>query len=63
VRGLATTSPATEITLTRSSLDDEPEGLTVTSSVNGSAPLGGVLHWQMLPASKFYTRILNYLPT
>jgi hypothetical protein len=59
---LLATSPTSEITLARSSLDDEPEGLTVTSSATGSAPLGGLLHWQTLPASKFYTRILNYLP-
>jgi hypothetical protein len=62
---LLSTRPVTEITVPRSPSDNESEGLAVTagSMLN---PLGGVLHWLMLPAitaSSVYTRILSYLPT
>jgi hypothetical protein len=57
-----TGSATTEITVTRSSSNNEPEGLAVTTPVLGSYPLGGALHWQMLPSIPFYCRILNYTP-
>lgn len=56
-------TPTTELTIAKSSSNSEPEGLAVTGVFNGSYPLGGVLHWQMLPAIKLYSRILNYIPT
>jgi hypothetical protein len=34
----------------------------VTGRVHGSYPLGAVLHWQMLPSLKLYSRILNFAP-
>jgi hypothetical protein len=46
----------------RSNLNDEPEGLTITAAATNSPALPGVLHWQMLPLTKLYTRILNYTP-
>jgi hypothetical protein len=57
-----TGSATTEITETRSSSNNEPEGLAVTTPVLGSYPLGGALHWQMLPSIPLYSRILNYTP-
>jgi len=54
--------PTLEITVRRSLSNYESEGLAVTNAVNGSYPLGGVLHWQMLPLIKLYSRILNYIP-
>jgi len=57
--------PRSEITVTRSSSDDESEGLAVTSAGLALNPLGGALDWQMLPvitASSLYSRILSYLP-
>ena len=59
---LLSSTPTTEITVTKSSANNEPEGLAITGLFNGSYPLGGMLHWQMLPSSKLYIRILNYLP-
>ena len=56
------TTPTIEITVTKSSSNSESEGLAVTGASNGSYPLGGVLHWQMLPSIKLYSRILNYTP-
>lgn len=55
-------SPVPEITVTRSSRNNEPEGLAWTPSFNGSYPLGGAVHWQMLPSLPLSTRILNYVP-
>jgi hypothetical protein len=57
---LLSSTPTIEITLTKSSSNNETEGLAVTGLFNGSYPLGGVLHWQMLPSIKLYSRILNY---
>ena len=54
-----TGSATTEITVTRSSSNNEPEGLAVTPPVLGSYPLAGALHWQMLPSIPLYSRILN----
>jgi hypothetical protein len=51
-----------EITVTKSFNNDEPEGLAITGASNRSLPLGGVLHWQMLPAIPFYSSILNFTP-
>lgn len=59
---LLSPTPSTELTVTQSSSNDEPEGLATTGFFNGSYPLGGVLHWQMLPSIKLYSRILNYTP-
>jgi hypothetical protein len=59
---LLSTSPTTEIALTKSFNDSEPEGLAVTGPVNSLYPLSGVLHWQMLPAIPLYSSILNYAP-
>jgi hypothetical protein len=59
---LLSTTPSTELTVTQSSSNNEPEGLAVTGPLNGSYPLGGELHWQMLPSLKVYSRILNYMP-
>jgi hypothetical protein len=55
-----TGSATTEITVTRSSSNKEPQGLAVTPPVLGSYPPGGALHWQMLPSIPLYSRILNY---
>jgi hypothetical protein len=54
--------PNTEVTVTQSSSNNESEGLATTGAFNGSYPLGGVIHWQILPSIKLYSRILNYLP-
>jgi hypothetical protein len=59
---LLSTTPTIEITVNKSSSNNESEGLAVTAAFNGSNPLGGVLHWQMLPSIKLYSRILNYAP-
>ncbi len=59
---LLTPTPTTEITLAKSFNDNEPEGLAVTAPLNATNPLGGVLHWQMLPAIPFYSSILNFTP-
>jgi hypothetical protein len=60
---LLSATPTVEITVNKSSSYSESEGLVVTQPVNGSYPLGGLLHWQMLPAIKIYSRILNYTMT
>lgn len=60
---LLSATPTVEITVTKSSSNSESEGLTATAAVNGSYPLGGLLHWQMLPSIKLYSRILNYSVT
>lgn len=49
-----------EITVRQSFSNYESEGLAVTPAVNGPYPLGGILHWQMLPYFTLYSRILNY---
>lgn len=59
---LLSTTPSTEVTVTQSSSNNESEGLAVTPVFNGSYPLGGPLHWLMLPSVKLYSRILNYTP-
>jgi hypothetical protein len=59
---LLSATPRVEITVPKSLSDEEPEGLAVTGPTRGSYPLGGVLHWQMLPAIPLYSRILNYTP-
>jgi hypothetical protein len=56
-------APRPELSVTKSGLHDESEGLAVTAPVNGVHPLGGVLHWQMLPYRGLNARILSYLPT
>ncbi|HET6869676.1 MAG TPA: PASTA domain-containing protein [Solirubrobacteraceae bacterium] len=60
---LLSATPTVEITVTKSSSNSESEGLTATAALNGSYPLGGLLHWQMLPSIKLYSRILNYVVT
>jgi hypothetical protein len=58
--------PRSEITVPRSSSNNESEGLAVTGAGRADNPLGGVLDWQMLPvitASSLYSRILSYLPS
>jgi hypothetical protein len=55
--------PSTIIKLARSPLNTEPEGLVATNAQAGRYPLGGQLHWQMLPTftpSTAFTRILTY---
>jgi len=62
---LLNSTPRTEITVARSSADNESEGLATTATVNRVNPLGGVLHWQMLPSitpSTVYSRILSFRP-
>jgi hypothetical protein len=58
-------SPRSEITVPRSPLNNESEGLAVTGAGQRRNPLGGVLAWQMLPVittSTIFSRILSYLP-
>ncbi len=59
---LLSSTPTTEITVTKSSSNNESEGLAVTGSFDGSYPLGGAVHWQTLPNIKLHSRILNYIP-
>jgi hypothetical protein len=59
---LLSATPSSEITVTQSSSNNESQGLAITGASSGSYPLGGVLHWQMLPSIKFNSRILNYMP-
>lgn len=59
---LLSATPTIELTVSQSSSNDEPEGLATTGVFNGSYPLSGVLHWQMLPSIKLSSRILNYMP-
>jgi hypothetical protein len=54
-----------EITVAQSPSNNESEGLASTGAGNPFNPLGGVLHWQMLPVitpTSIYSRILSYLP-
>jgi hypothetical protein len=55
-------TPQVEITVPKSFNDNEPEGLAITGSRGGAYPLGGALHWQMLPAIPLWSSILNYVP-
>ena len=62
---LLSTTPSSEITVQRSASDGEPEGHAVTGAGKKVNPLGGVLHWLMLPSitpSSIYSRILSYQP-
>jgi hypothetical protein len=59
---LLSATPSTELTVSQSFSNNEPEGLATTGIFNGSYPLGGILHWQMLPSAKLYSRILDYMP-
>jgi hypothetical protein len=59
---LGSNPPTIEVTVTKSFANNESEGLSVTDAMNGSYPLGGVLHWQMLRSVKLNSRILNYTP-
>jgi hypothetical protein len=62
---LLSSVPTSEITVARSDVDNESEGLAITGPTKSPSPLGGVLHWQMLPlitGSSLYSRILNYMP-
>jgi hypothetical protein len=55
-----------EITVAKSSSDNEPEGLTVTGAGISANPLGGVLDWLMLPVftpTSVFARILGFLPS
>jgi hypothetical protein len=56
-------APRPELSVTRSGLHDESEGLAVTAPVSGAPPLGGVLHWQMLPHRGLNARVLSYVPS
>jgi hypothetical protein len=56
---------STIISVARSALTSEAEGLTVTARSSRGYPLGGLLHWQMLPTitpSTVFSRILSFLP-
>jgi hypothetical protein len=62
---LLSTTPRSEIVVPRSPSHNESEGLTVTGVGNALNPLGGMLHWLMLPVvsrSSVYSTILSYLP-
>jgi hypothetical protein len=62
---LLSSPSSTIIRLARSHLNDEPEGLAITLPSHRRYPLGGLLHWQMLPAitpSTAFTRTFTYLP-
>jgi hypothetical protein len=57
--------PTPIITIPRSSLNHEPEGLATTTTFDGHYRPGGFLLWQMLPAitpSTVFSRILTYVP-
>jgi hypothetical protein len=63
---LTSSTPTSLITVPQSFFDHESEGLAITRPLNLSAPLGGVLHWQMLPVItlfSLYSRILTYSPS
>jgi hypothetical protein len=63
---LASKTPHSEIRVPRSASNSESEGLAVTGAGHLANPLGGVLHWLMLPAittTPLQSRILSYLPT
>jgi hypothetical protein len=62
---LLSATPRSQITVARSASNNESEGLAATGAPSASNPLGGVLHWQMLPLitpTSIYSRILSYLP-
>ncbi|MGZ4195340.1 MAG: hypothetical protein ACXVSJ_02780 [Solirubrobacteraceae bacterium] len=62
---LTSDTPASLISVPQSFLNHESEGLAITPLISLSAPLGGVLHWQMLPEItllSLYSRILTYSP-
>jgi hypothetical protein len=62
---LASRTPHSEIRVTRSASNNESEGLAVTGAGDFANPLGGVLHWMMLPSlttTPLQSRILSYLP-
>jgi hypothetical protein len=62
---LLSVTPRTEIAVLRSRSYNESDGLAATGSGNTVHPLGGVLHWLMLPVitpSSVFSRILSYLP-
>ena len=62
---LLSATPRSEITVAQSPSNNESEGLASTGAGNPFNPLGGALHWQMLPVitpSSIYSRILSYLP-
>jgi hypothetical protein len=59
-------APTSLITVPQSFFDHESEGVAITRPLNLSTPLGGVLHWQMLPVItllSLYSRILSYSPS
>ena len=58
---LAGPGPRVKISLRRSALNREPEGLAVTPRRGAGYPLGGPLHWQIRPAASLYMRMLTYL--
>jgi len=61
---LVSTTPQRLITVPQSFLNNEPEGLAATRVFDVSDPLGGVLHWQLLPKItllSLFSRILNYV--
>ena len=63
---LTSPTPTSLITVPQSFFDHESEGLAITRPLNLSTPLGGVLHWQMLPVItllSLYSRILTYSPS
>ena len=63
---LTSQTPTSLITVPQSFFDHESEGLAITIPLNVSTPLGGVLHWQMLPVItllSLYSRILTYSPS
>jgi hypothetical protein len=63
---LVSTTPQSELTVPQSFLNNESEGLATTGVFNVTDPLGGVLHWQMLPKItllSLFSRILNYVPS
>ena len=63
---LLSPTPRSEITVAQSSSNNESEGLAATGATTAVKPLGGELHWQMLPVitpSSVYSRILSSLPS
>ena len=63
---LTSHTPTSLITVPQSFFDHESEGVAITRPLNLSTPLGGVLHWQMLPVItllSLYSRILSYSPS
>jgi hypothetical protein len=61
---LLSKAPTSEIIVARSSSNNESEGLATTGGSETVNPLGGTLHWLMLPSitqSSFYSQVLSYL--